>query len=161
MKLVFDDITPIKLERELDPITLTLISAMDSVACEVNCQWSFAGGFARDLYLNYPHNDYDIVTDSIYMVRNKLEERGVLIKGSHQTSNNGSAPHDYFVDPYSFGVNKFPIHFIEADTRWAFAPKRFDFSINHICLKSDGYFYVPDYALKDFKNKVVRKRLTK
>jgi hypothetical protein len=142
------------LKVELDITTSTLIDIMNTAAASAHTHWSFSGGFARDLYLNHPWNDYDICSSNQDGIASYLDRMGVLEKG---TQENNEIPHDYFVDPYSFTKEKYPIHWIHAYTPWAYAPQNFDFSINQICLKPDGYFYAPSYTWRDLDKKVIRK----
>ena len=136
-----------------DSTTQTLIEIMNSVALETESSWSFAGGFARDLYLKQPWNDYDICIYNHDFARNLMTKSFFIEKG---VQSEDVIEHDYFLDPYDFSSKKYPLHWIEADTKWAFAPAHFDFSINHICLKPDGYFHAPTYAWRDFDRKIFR-----
>ena len=141
-------------EGEFSETTKTLIDLMDGVAAELGRHWSFAGGFARDNYLGTPWNDYDICIQRSHKARHILEKANLVSLGRQVGS---EIPHDYFIDPYDFSGKQYPIHWIDADDEWALAPKHFDFSINHICLKSDGFYHAPDYAWRDIDNKVLRK----
>lgn len=142
------------LRRDLDITTKTLVEVMNSVAVEQGSHWSFAGGFARDLYLGTSWNDYDICILNLHLVKENLQKMGLLEIGRQERD---EIPHDYYVDPYDFSRKKYPIHWIQADNPWAFAPVHFDFSINQICLKSDGLFYAPTYAWKDLDKRIIRK----
>lgn len=152
VKEVLYEKRPLKIE--LDDTTKTLSGIMDGVSAEGQTHWSFSGGFARDIYLGYPWNDYDICSFNTGLAQQRMQEMGILAIG-HQDSD--EIPHDYYVDPYDFSKQQYPIHWIHADDQWAYAPKHFDFSINQICLKPDNYFYAPTYAWRDFDRKIIRK----
>jgi hypothetical protein len=142
------------LKVELDETTKTFIDIMNSVAPECGSHWSFSGGFARDLWLGKPWNDYDVCLENNHLAAQRLEEMGLLEKGVQEEN---EIPHDYYVDPYSFNKEKRPIHWIHADNGWAYAPKHFDFSINQICLKPDGYFHAPTLTWRDLDRGIIRK----
>jgi hypothetical protein len=142
------------LKKELDETTKTLIDVLNMLVPEVNTHWSFSGGFARDTYLDKPFNDYDVCMNNYHTIINRLDEMGLIERG---VAEGDEIPHDYYVDPYSFSKKKYPIHWIQADNDWAYAPQHFDFSINQICLKPDGYFYAPTYTWRDLDRKVIRK----
>lgn len=142
------------MQADLDETTKTFIQIMNNIASERGIQWSFSGGFARDLYLGYPWNDYDVCTNSNRFFINKLKEMNLLVEGEQVDT---EIAHDYYYDPYDFSRHPYPIHWIDADDNWAYAPRHFDFTINHICLKSDGYFHAPTYAWKDLDKKIIRR----
>lgn len=141
-------------EGSFDSYLQTFIQLMDGIAAQYSCHWSFAGGFARDLYKGTPWNDFDVCTPNVDAAKRILHEMGVLEIGEQEGSR---IPHDYYFDPYSFDKKKTPIHWIQADDEWAFAPQNFDFGINRICLKSDGYFYAPTSTWRDLDKGVIRK----
>lgn len=141
-------------EGHIDGSMKTFIDLVNTVAAELNVQWSFAGGFPRDLYKGTQWNDYDVCIRDANHARRRLEEMGVLVLGQAEA---GEIPHDMYCDPYSFSKSGIPIHWIDADDEWAFAPVRFDFGINQICLKPDGFFYAPKYAWRDLDKGIVRK----
>lgn len=142
------------LRKDLDETTKTLINVLNVVTPEYETHWSFSGGIARDLYKGTPWNDYDICALQTDSIAHRLEEMGLLTKGAPEGD---EIPHDYYTDPYSFDKVKYPIHWIHADDAWAYAPKHFDFSINQICLKSDGYFHAPTLTWRDLDRGIIRK----
>jgi hypothetical protein len=142
------------LKTELDGVTKILIGLLNNISVEARSHWSFSGGFARDLYLGTPFNDYDICSYNEHSIQQSMEEMGVLALGNQEGD---EIPHDYFIDPYDFNKSQYPIHWIHADDPWAYAPKHFDFSINQICLKPDGYFYAPTFTWRDLDRKIIRK----
>jgi hypothetical protein len=141
-------------EGQIDAGMKTFMDIMDSVAMEHGTQWSFAGGFPRDLYKGKHWNDYDVCIRDVPYARDILEKTGVLALGQQDGT---EIPHDIYCDPYTFTKSEIPVHWINADDEWAFAPVRFDFSINQICLKSDGFFYAPKYAWRDLDRGIIRK----
>lgn len=140
-------------EAEIDTTMKTFMDIMDGVAAQRSEQWSFAGGLPRDLYKGKPFNDYDVCIRDVEFARAALEQVGVLVKGEYT---DGEIPHDFYVDPYSFDKRQVPIHWIHAEDAWAFAPTHFDFGINQICLKSDGYFYAPKATWRDLDRGIIR-----
>lgn len=120
---------------------------MDGIAAQSGASWSFVGGFARDMLLGKQPNDFDVCSQNNYTFQHILSEMKCLDIGEQQ--NTREKPHDKFYNPYSFEKRPYDIHWIEADEQAAFAPTRFDFTINHFAMKSDGRIYAPDYAWKD------------
>lgn len=141
-------------EGQIDGTMKTFMNIMDSFAAEARVQWSFTGGFPRDLYLGKSWNDYDVCIRDTSWARQVMEEMGVLVLNRPQAN---EIPHDIYCDPYSFNKLEIPIHWINADDERGLAPIRFDFSINQISLKSDGFLYAPTYAWRDLDRGIVRK----
>jgi hypothetical protein len=141
-------------EGMIDGTMRTFMDLMNTIGAEQGVHWSFAGGLPRDFYKGKPWNDYDVCIRDTQHARRVLEQMGTLITAQQ---NGGEIPHDTYSDPYSFSKSEIPVHWIEADDEHAFAPVRFDFSINQICLKPDGFFYAPTYAWRDLDKGIVRK----
>ena len=141
------------LEKELDLITKTLIEIMENISISCNSKWSFVGGFARDMYLGKPYNDYDICIQDTEKAKILLTGMGLL---ENSLPEGREVPHDYYSDPYEFVKKKYPVHFIYADDIGAYAPREFDFTMNQIALMPDGYFYAPTYTWRDLDNKKIR-----
>lgn len=141
-------------EGELPHAVTIFMEIMDSIGSQQGLQWSFVGGFARDKLLGYDPNDFDVATWNNHFFREKMLEVGCL-KIGRQTEPRRK-PHDYFSDPYEFSKKDHPIHWIEGDMEAAFAPTRFDFTINHFAMKSDRRIYAPTYAWKDVSRKILR-----
>lgn len=140
---------------ELSGDVEAFIEIMDNIALSSTTEWSFVGGYARDLALGFEPNDFDVCTSVNHRFRDVMVEMGVLEIG--QEVHHRERPHDYFMNPYSFDRRKYPMHWIEADEQAAFAPTRFDFTINHFAFKSDRKFYAPKYAWTDlFVEKILR-----
>jgi tRNA nucleotidyltransferase/poly(A) polymerase len=141
-------------EGELPHAVTVFMDIMDSIAGETGKEWSFVGGFARDRLLGHEPNDFDVASWDNWHFKEKLNEIGCLRIGEQTEPRR--KPHDYFMNPYEFSKREHPIHWIEADMEAAFAPTRFDFTINHFAMKSDKRIYAPTYAWKDVAKKVLR-----
>ena len=151
-----DDVVYIKkpFNETFDSTTKGLAEIMNSIVLEFGSDWSFVGGYARDKWLGQSPNDYDICVMSAERVTSILNTMGLLQTNPPTPT---TIPHDYYLDPYDMSGHKHPIHWIHADDERAYAPKHFDFTINQICLKQDGYFYAPKYTWDDFDKKIIRK----
>lgn len=152
---ILEDITYVRrpLGKKMDLITRTLIEVMNNISVSCKSEWSFVGGFARDMYLGYPYNDYDICIQDVGKAKILLSDMNLL---EQSLPTGREIPHDYYVDPYEFVKKKYPVHFIHADDPGAYAPRHFDFTMNQIALMPDGYFYAPPYVWRDLDRKVIR-----
>lgn len=142
------------LRADLTDTTLTFIEIMNIATKRISADWSFVGGFARDMYLGREWNDFDVCVPGIHRVRNELVEMGILELG-HQVDM--EVPHDYYINPYDFQKRKSPVHWIQAANADAYAPQDFDFSINQLALKADGSFYAPTFAWRDLDRGIIRR----
>lgn len=142
------------LRTDLTDTTLTFIEIMNTVMASLRGSWSFVGGFARDTYLGTPYNDYDVCVPSIPMVQESLMTMGVL---DITQAVDMEIPHDYYIDPYDFQKRQIPVHWIAPMSETAYAPDHFDFSINQICLKTDGFFHAPTQTWRDLDRGIIRR----
>lgn len=145
---------PRPFEGQLSNSALSLSEILNSIATELGTEWSFVGGFPRDIYHGFQPNDFDVCIAHGSDVIRIMREMKVLEHNVQQSPE--EIPHDYFIDPYSFDGSKYPIHWINPENRYCYAPTTFDFSINQISLKGNR-FYAPDYAWSDFDKKIIRR----
>lgn len=146
------------LTTDLTDTTLSFIEIMNTITAPLEGDWSFVGGFPRDLYLGESPNDYDVCAYSGTQASDYLYEMGLT---ETQVSLHGEVPHDHFINPYGFDKTPLLIHWIPTEDRLAYAPEDFDFTINQIALKSDGYFYAPTQTWQDVDAGIVRKNTSR
>ena len=147
----------IPVHDRMDSNLSLIASLLDVAASYFGSQWSFVGGVPRDIYFDKLYHDYDVcIAYNLHSIIQFLEDMGVLIDDLPNQERE-SHTHFYLFNPYQFRSNPYPIHFISAEEHGAFAPLRFDYTINHLSLKSNGYLYVPHYVKKDLERRILRK----
>jgi len=152
----------------LDEVANVFSDIMSSVGIKHGHKWSFGGGFARDLYLGLPYNDFDVIVEGFsgYLYSSELQKMKVLAPPSEEEVEEQRIiqdelrlypnPHNYFVNPYDFKESHYPVHIIESNNSSVYGPEHFDFSLNHLTLHTDGYFYAPNHVWRDLDNKQIR-----
>jgi len=171
-----------RLEATLPEVRLALLNKIAQVATDQKSALYIVGGFVRDLLLDIPSQDFDLVVegDAISLAKSVQKEYGGRI-----TSHNRFGTAKWFIDKDQLTIlgstkklrESLPeaLDFISARTEFYTHPSalptvergsikldlhRRDFTINTLALRLDGHHYgeLFDYwgGLADLKNKLVK-----